>query len=253
MTSRQEILTRSRLRQGDGLRNPDVMAAFHDGLKTRDGRLWFATMEGAAVDRGELNAPTSGRPEDLVATPRVDLTEEVRPPGTESRETGTALSLASPDRCARYRSMDTTLNGRRGEPTNGLLHHLPAGAYVFRDRRQPRRRLSEQEHPSHSSSAVLLSHAWFCTLCVVTLTLLATGSTPRGAPHESEVRRPRRAAHRARSTCRWLRADRDFCQLEGVARHCSITRGHLDRAHSWCLPVHAGGLNLVPEICGIGI
>ncbi|MBI2838944.1 MAG: hypothetical protein HYX75_11545 [Acidobacteria bacterium] len=255
----------------DGLRNPECNGGFPTtAWKTRDGRLWFATMEGAAVvdpARMRRNAPPpSVVLEDLVAdATHVDLTGEVRlPPGTEKLELRyTALSLASPDKVRfRYRldGYDTEWVDA-GSRRTAFYTHLPAGAYRFSVTAGNRDDVWSEQGATVGFfiRPFYYRTPWFYALCVVTLTLLATGLYATRVRHmkakfAAVLAERQRIAREIHDTLAQGLTGISV-QLEGVAETLlddpPVAQRHLDRARTLVrtsLADARGAVwNLVPE------
>ncbi len=125
----------------DGLRNPECMGGVQPAaFRARDGRLWFATLAGAAVIDPSKRAAPPRSPRVVVEEARVDGhpyppdTAVVAPPGGGRLEIAYAgLSLLAPERVRyRHRLLGFDPEWRdAGDRREAFYTNLPPGRYRF--------------------------------------------------------------------------------------------------------------------------
>ena len=126
----------------DGLRNREANGGlFPSAIRTRDGRLWFATQDGVAIvdpaDLGSSDAPPPVAIERLV-TPARTLASgpsiELRPDERDFEIDYTALRLADPENLRfrfRLEGLSETWT-EAGERRTAYFTRVPPGTYTFR-------------------------------------------------------------------------------------------------------------------------
>jgi diguanylate cyclase (GGDEF)-like protein len=175
--------------QPDGLRSSECNGGFQPaGWKTRDGRLWFPTIRGAAViDPGHIRvnkaAPQVVVEEALADGQPIRLDGSDRlPPGRSRLEFRyTALSLVAPERVAfrfRLEGFDRDWVDAAGRRSVSYTN-LPSGQYRFRVLGSNDDGVwSEQEASLRFSIAPhFYETPWFLVLCAVGLVLAGEGAT----------------------------------------------------------------------------
>ena len=130
--------------KGDGLASPQVSAGQPAGLRTRDGRLWFATVKGVSLVDPRTLRLNNIQPSVVIEDALVDGKSEIQdtksdrlivPPGrrrVEIRYTG--LSLTSPERVRFRRRVEGFDQDWQDVGTERVASYsgLPPGAYRFR-------------------------------------------------------------------------------------------------------------------------
>lgn len=173
----------------DGLRSSECNGGFQPaGWKTRDGRLWFPTIRGAAVI-DPANIPVNRIPPPVVIEEAVADNQSIRLSGGDRLRPGrsrfefryTALSLLAPERVAfrfKLEGFDRAWIDAAGRRSASYTN-LPAGDYRFRVVASNNDGIWNATGASVAFSIAphFYQTPWFFALCVVGLGLVAEGAT----------------------------------------------------------------------------
>jgi diguanylate cyclase (GGDEF)-like protein len=172
----------------DGLKSPECNGGFQPaGWRTKDGRLWFPTLRGAAViDPARVRVNRIEPPvviEEAVADSRpIPVGGAPLSPGKSRLEFRyTALSFAAPERVAfRYRLEGFDADWVDAGPRRSAFYtNLPSGRYRFRVIARNDDGIWNQRGASFAFSIAprYYQTVWFYVLCAVIVGLAAEGAT----------------------------------------------------------------------------